>query len=76
MLQGGRCFIENLYNDINFELLQFPQELEPQSSQQLNTEFTSLLEEADSQSSLTASQDVTPHTSFSQRTGQRVFKKP
>jgi len=63
---------------IDFELSQsasFSEELEPQSSQQSNTEPVSLVEEDDSQSSLVDSQNVTPNTFFSQR-NERLFKKP
>ncbi len=63
--------IDELPPDIDFGLSQsasFPQELESQSSQQSNAESTSMLGEDDSQSSLVASQDITPDTSFSQRT--------
>ena len=70
--------IDELPPDIDFGLSQsasFPQNLDIQSSQQSNTESTSLPEEGDSQSSLVASQDITPDTSFSQRT-EREYKKP
>lgn len=70
--------IDELPPDIDFGLSQsasFPQELESQSSQQSNAESTSMLGEDDSQSSLVASQDITPDTSFSQRT-EREYKKP
>lgn len=70
--------INELPPDIDFGLSQsasFPQELESQSSLQSNTESTSMLGEEDSQSGLVASQDVTPDTSFTQRT-QRGYKKP
>ena len=70
--------INELPPDIDFGLSQsasFPQNLDLQSSQQPNTESTSLLEEDDSQSSLVAPQDITPDTSFSQRT-EREYKKP
>ena len=70
--------IDELPPDIDFGLSEsasFPQEFESQSSQQLNAESTSMLGEDDSQSSLVASQDITPDTSVSQRT-KRGFKKP
>ena len=70
--------VDELPPDIDFGLSQsasFPQNLDLQSSQQPNTESTSLLEEDDSQSSLVAPQDITPDTSFSQRT-EREYKKP
>ena len=70
--------VDELRPDIDFGLSQsasFLQNLDLQSSQQSNTESTSLLEEDDSQSSIVASQDITPDTSFSQRT-EREYKKP
>ena len=70
--------IDELSPYIDFGLLQsafFPKELETQSSQQSNSESTSMLREYDSQSSLVALQDITPDTSFSQRTEQE-YKKP
>ena len=70
--------VDDLPAGIDFGLSQsasFSEELEPQSSQQSNTEPISLVEEDDSQSSLIGSQDVTPNTSFSQRT-EPLFKKP
>ena len=61
--------IDDLPAGIDFGLSQsasFSQELESQSSQQSNIEPMSLMEEADSQSSLVGSQETTPHTSFTQ----------
>ena len=70
--------IDELPPDIDFGLSEsasFPQGFESQSCQQLNAESTSMLGEDDSQSSLVASQDITPDTSVSQRT-KRGSKKP
>ena len=70
--------IDELPPDIDFGLSQsasFPHDLDLPSSQQSNTESTSLPEESNSQSSLIASQDITTDTSFSQRT-EREYKKP
>ena len=67
--------IDDLPAGINFDLSQsasFSQSI-PQSSQQSNAE--SILGEDDSQSSILASQEVTPTTSFTQAT-EPAFKKP
>ena len=70
--------IDDLPPDVDFGLSQsasFPEEVESQSSQQFNAGSTSMLGEEDSQSSLVASQDTTPDTSFAQRS-EREHKKP
>jgi len=67
--------IDDLPADINFDLSQsasFSQST-PQSSQQSNV--GSMLGEDDSQSSVLASQEITPTTSFTQTT-ERALKKP
>lgn len=69
--------IDELPPDIDFDLSQaasFSQS-EPQSSQQLNAEYTWMPEGEDSLSSLVGSQGVTPTTSLTQTT-ERVSKKP
>jgi hypothetical protein len=80
--------IDELPSDVNFELsqqseLEFPeasglsQGLEGHHlSQQSNAESASLLEEHDSQSSLSGSQDMTSNTAPSQRTERETFKMP
>ncbi|KAL9123704.1 MAG: hypothetical protein Q9217_006892, partial [Psora testacea] len=67
--------IDDLPAGINFDLSQSASfsEFTPQSSQQSNADTT--LGEDDSQSSLLASQEVTPTTSFTQAT-EPAFKKP
>lgn len=78
LLKRIRLVVDNLLASIDFGLSQlasFLKELEPQSSQQSNTESISLVEKDNSQSSLIDSQDVTSNTSFSQRI-ERFFKKP
>ena len=69
--------IDDLPSDIDFDLSQsasFSQS-GPRSSQQSNPESVWMLEEADSQSSIAGSQEVTPTTSFTQTT-ERPSKKP
>lgn len=44
--------------------------------QQSSHDAESLLEDGDSQSSRTASRDITPDASLSQRNEERAFKKP
>ena len=80
--------VDELPSDLDFELsqqseLQFPEEsglsLElggHHLSHQSNADSASLLEEDDSQSSLSGSRDMTPNTSLSERTEPATFKVP
>ena len=69
--------IDELPSDIDFDLSQSASfsQLDRQSSQLSNAESAWMLEEANSQSSIASSQEVTPTTSFTQ-TIERAFKKP
>ncbi len=69
--------IDDLPSNLDFDLSQsasFSQS-GPQSSRQSNAGSVWMLEEADSQSSIAGSQEVTPTTSFTQTT-DRASKKP
>ena len=80
--------VDELPSDLDFELsqqseLQFPEESglsqelgDHYLSHQSNADSASLLEEDDSQSSLSGSRDMTPNTSLSQRTEPVTFKVP
>ena len=69
--------IDELPSDIDFDLSQsaFFSQSDRQSSQLSHAESAWMLEEANSQSSIASSREVTPSTSFTQTT-ERASKKP
>ena len=66
--------IDDLPSDIDFDLSQSAS-FSQSAPQQSDLESVRMLEEADSQTSITGSQEVTPTTSFTQAT-ERASKKP